>query len=63
MATELNLFDKQRIASRPIFRAFIGKVGFVGFYKLPGGSERLRVSHQVSKDYSAVRFVAGLGVS
>jgi hypothetical protein len=50
VATELNLFDEKRIASRPIFCALIGKAGLVGFCKLSSGSERLRIGHKSSRD-------------
>jgi hypothetical protein len=48
VATELNLFDKKRIASRPILCALVGKAGLVGVRKLSSGSERLRISHKSS---------------
>ena len=53
VATELNLFDKERVASRPVFGALVGKAGLVGIRKLSSGSERVRITHKSSADQAS----------
>jgi hypothetical protein len=49
VATQLDLFDYQLIASRAILRAFVGMVSLVGCRQILSRKELLRVRHEASR--------------